>query len=281
MNLPNGQFFQPYHYAAFDEPKPDLDGDNEPARMERLRVKEALMNLGDMLWPQIARIVPKWDLHCHRSREHYASSFHFVPGYVSRIQSMWLHYGKSADQLDCFRTPGTFRRTDPHDDYNAFYKHTRIQVYINDSCVRCWLLLATDKAGYDRPVYRRKLIDPGYYNRLWALIFPLLNKEFFYEIGEDRYELDSTADPITLREFLKKDREGFYTGIVKEYRPEDPRISTASIVSELVSDFELLYPIYDHMAYRHARSVITDLRTGSGPSLSGMFGGTARITTKE
>ena len=256
MDLSPEQYFRPQHYAAFDPPKPDLDGDDEPARGERLRVKNALMWLGDQIEPWIQQRNPAWDLHCHRQKEHYVSSFHFVPGYVSRITSMWLHFGKSVEQLDYFRTmtSSTRKHRDEHDDeYNAFYKHTRIQVYINNSIVRCWLLLATDNNIYDRDVYRRKINDPGYFQKLWDLLQPLLNKEFFYEIGGEAYHLDSSADPQTLLEFVRKDRKGLYSGIVKEYQANDPRISSSNILPEMQNGFELLYPIYDHMAYRPQR----------------------------
>src|SRR2546423_904755 len=66
------QLFQPYHYSAFQPPKPTQD---DPATVsERLLVRDALLRLDEMLWPTISR--SGCDLHHHRQKSHYVSSDH-------------------------------------------------------------------------------------------------------------------------------------------------------------------------------------------------------------
>src|SRR6185295_8302474 len=145
------QLFLPHHYAAFDDPKPRLDDPLTVA--EREKVREALLELDDMLWPFIESTA--WDLHRHRHKLHYVSSHRFVyldgRPIVEDIGSMWLHYGKSPEQLDFLKLIGGYdwKKRDDDDYYNAFYLHTRIQFYLSSDCFRCWLLLATDKNYYD------------------------------------------------------------------------------------------------------------------------------------
>jgi hypothetical protein len=68
------RLFLPHHYAAFEPPKPDS---NAPAVIaERETVRDALLELDDMLWPLIG--AAGWDLHRHRLKAHYVSSHRFV-----------------------------------------------------------------------------------------------------------------------------------------------------------------------------------------------------------
>lgn len=53
--------------------------------------------------------------------------------------------------------------------------------------------------------------------------------------------------------FVKKDKGGLYSGIVKEYQPSDLRINLINIQLEMIDNLQLLYPIYDFMAWRSKR----------------------------
>lgn len=164
---------------------------------------------------------------------------------------MWLHYGKSAEQLDALRTLGgyDYHQIDYDDFYNAFYLHTRIQIFINQSVVRFWLLF-TDKNYYDRSEFLKKIRrNPDQAEKFWQLTLNIKNKGYFYEINGNRFELDN-CDKNSLIKFVKTDRSGYYSGFVKEYQPDDPRIAKKSIVSEMKQNFINLYPLYDFMAYR-------------------------------
>src|SRR5437899_3228601 len=103
------QLFLPQHYAAFDDPKPDRNDDATIA--ERAQVRDVFLQLDDLLWPFIE--TTDWDLHQHRHRLHYVSSHHFVyldggKPIVEHIGGMWLHYGKSPEQLDFVKLLGRY-----------------------------------------------------------------------------------------------------------------------------------------------------------------------------
>jgi hypothetical protein len=249
------QLFQPYHYAAFDPPKPTQD---DPVTVsERIRVRDALLRLDEMLWPAISRA--GWDLHHHRQRTHYVSSDHFITlddgtQVVNFIDGMWLHYGKSPNQLDYIKLQVggyDYKRRDDDEYYNAFYLHTRIQFYLNNQVFRAWLLLATDKNYYDRSEFLKRLDkSPAAKEELFRLIQPLLDRDFFYEIDGERFNLQSGVTQELLVRFVRRDRPGFYSGIVKEYAPNGPLLDESRIAEEMIKNLGLLYPIYNFMAYR-------------------------------
>jgi hypothetical protein len=249
------QFLKPQHYAAFDDPKPRLD--DPPTVRERIAVREALLELDEMLWPFIRR--SGWDLHHHRQTIHYVSSDHFVTlddgtQVVNNIDGMWLHYGKSAEQLDFIKLAiggYDYKRRNDDEYYNAFYLHTRIQFYLNREAFRAWLLLATDKNYYDRSEFLKRLEkNAKEKDRLFLLMRPLFGLGFVYEIGADRLPLVRTLTQQSLIKFVRKDRGGLYSGIFKEYRPDDPDLDERRIGDAMIENLKLLYPVYDFMAYR-------------------------------
>jgi hypothetical protein len=49
---------------------------------------------------------------------------------------------------------------------------------------------------------------------------------------------------------VKKDKGGCYSGISKEYQPNDPLIDEKNIGNEMIENLKLLYPLYNFMAWR-------------------------------
>jgi len=247
------QYFLPEHYAAFTEDKAALD--TESVRIERERVSDRLMGLDNALAPYIES--KGWDLHPHYMPQHRVSSTHFVfledgTPVVNRIPWLWLHYGKSREQLNFLKLIGgyDYKKYDDTKFFNAFYLHTRIQFSINVRAFRCWVLLATDKNYYDRSEFLRRLRDPVQQQMFFNLMVYIMDKGYFYEI--DGVQLPIRSD-VTLAKFLRfvnTDRHGVYSGIVKEYQPDDERISQDNIVMEMRHNLDKLYPLYDFMAWR-------------------------------
>jgi len=254
------QLFQHYHYAAFVPPKPNQD---DPGTIgEREAVRDALLELHEMLWPLIRR--EKWDLHHHWYEPAVVSSVHFVPRIVHRISAMWLSYGKSKDQLEFLKKEGGLDRRNPHlvDDYDGFYHHTRIQFLVNSSAFHCWLLLATHTSAYDRANFLdTKLRDQSGKDTFWRLVQPVIDKGFSYQLTDMTVEpekttqilLDSRLSQSDLIKFLKQGREGFYSGIVKEYLPDNPALDASCIRDEMIANVKLLAPLYNFMAWRPGR----------------------------
>lgn len=261
-----GQLFQPGHYETFSGDKPWRD--DVPVRQERLKVIAEMQWLHKQLYPKIR--AQKWDLHPHHQKQHLTSSFHHVwielqthnisdhedkvgrwKPIIKEISSIWLHYGKSKDQLTAYTRLSElgFGNPDELAYFNAFYVHTRIQVYITEHALRLWLLF-TDRNLYDKRMFRRRCAQESFRTLVWERMKGLLGKDFFYEIDGNRLPLDADCSASRFFDFLRTDRDGVYSGIAREYDPQDPRISYLNIVKEMFDGMCLLYPMYDLMAYR-------------------------------
>jgi len=282
------QLFTAEHYGAFD-PSKTLE-DTREIRIERERVRDQFLWIDSSLYPFIQQ--QGWDLHRHHQKQHWTSSTHFVwinvdtgetsekdeighwKPIVNEIGWLWLHYGKSFDQLNFYKNlPGAYQynRRDDSDYYNAFYVHTRIQFYLTNTYFGVYLLF-TDKNRYDKSEFLRKLRkQPGFKNELWTRILPLLGRGFQYVVGDETLPLLLNLNQDTLIKFIQKSHPEGYSGIQKRYTPHDPILSTESIVEEMKTNLTLLYPLYDLMAVRQSRPLNTN------PDLSKLFGGNARV----
>lgn len=262
-------YFNQTDYNTFAGDKPFFNDDK--IQKERNKVRQKLLNLDSQLWPFIQ--YKKWDLHRHRNPDNYVSSIPFA-GFSSKKRwrtfahtDMWLHYGKSPEQLNYFKQidgiciKGQFER----ELYNAFYLHTRIEFLINSKGFKCSLVLATNKNYLDKSEFLKKIrFRKGASKKLLELLESLFEKNFFYEIGKERFYLtcnqiqdeeeESTEEEMSIPEkllkFIKSDKQGVYSGIVKEYEPYDPALDGNNIVNEMKENLELLYPVYDFMAWR-------------------------------
>ena len=262
-------YFKPYHYNTFIDTKGHSD---DPAiDRERGRVSEALRVLHDSLWEYFRN--KGWDLHRHKMSQHYVSSDHLIPGIVSNLQSMWMHFGKSEEQL--FENRALVNSSGPA-QYDAFYCHTRIQVYIGDHDVRLWLIF-TDNNFYDKDSFitganadLRK--NPAVREEFFKRINCIKDKGYFYVIDDEKMSLDEDND--SLYRFILKDRAGSYSGIVRFYNPDDPRINVNNIQDELKRGFEELYPLYQLMAYEVRNKVMR--RLGNSGQTAGKSSGGSR-----
>lgn len=273
MNVDKLQYFAAEDYAAFDAPKPDNDGPQE--RKERLAVSDKLRWLHDQLWSFIHKDHIHWDLHKHHQELHHVSSFQF--SYIKSIPSMWTHFGKSHPQLQAYRNLIPDRKDKETNFFDAFYVHTRIQFYINDSKFRSWLIL-TDKDSYDRRIFKEKVIsenDKSWCQMYWLRLSDIFDNGYFYEIDGERLPLTTSLTWDQFKDFIRKERKDVYSGIVKEYDPNDKSISHINIIKELQQTLLDLYPLYNLTATRLSSRLSPAAKRGD---LTGLFGGNVRVS---
>ena len=206
------QLFNAQHYAAFDPPKPFED--DPQVRQERVRVREQFLWLDQSLAPFIES--HGWNLHRHHQKQHYTSSTHFIwinefgevsdtegatgrwQPIVKEIGWLWLHYGKSKDQLKLYKNlMGVYQynRRDDENYHNAFYCHTRIQLYISNSYYGVWLLY-TDKDRYDKSNFLKELRkSPVFKKEFWNRLQPAMDNGFCYVVGDEELPLTKDLSP--------------------------------------------------------------------------------------
>ena len=301
------QLFLPRHYKAFAPGKELL---NTPViYQERLAVVDQFMWLHNQLKPHLKTRTEAdgWDIHPHHQKQHIVSSWHHVwidtslskrqrenkfaiepdlegtwKPIVREIGSMWLGYGKSKDQLNEAKML-IDNDLDPdykiHADYaNASYVHCRIQFYINHSTFRAWLVY-TSKSVIDRGYFIRSIHDDASFRtKYWEAVQPLIDQGFFYEAENSTLDFDSTLTKKDLFRFITKEvaNKRAYSGIIREYTPDDPRLSTGNIAIEMTQNLDLLYPVYDLMVTRHIPGAQAAQPRNTPPDLTKLFGGVAR-----
>jgi len=232
MNVHPDQFFRAHHYATFDPSK--IYDDSTEVNIERESVREALLWLHGQLWPFI--LESGMDLHTHWKEIHQVSSTHLIDNFMPKIMSMWVHYGKSKSQILSVQ------------DVTSFYRHARIQVYINNYEVRCWLIY-TDVDVYDKKAFLDKLRkDLDFRFSFWIAANNIFDKGYYYCVGDERLDLTEDVTQDEFLNFVRSDKKGLYSGFIKNYAPNDVRISRKNIVQELKQCYKELYPLYEMMA---------------------------------
>jgi hypothetical protein len=283
------QLFTQQHYDTFMPPKPFED--DAYVRLEREHVKDQFLWLDESLAPFIED--RGWDLHRHHQPQHYTSSTHFIwrnvdtgevddrenpigrwQPIVKEIGWLWLHYGKSWDQLNFYKDlPGVYQYSQREDkDYsNAFYVHTRIQFYLSFTYFGVWLVY-TDKNRYDKSEFLKNLRTvPIFEATYWNRLQPLLNQGFCYVVDDEELPLNSNLDRERLFKFIRSSYGEGYSGIRKKYEPDAFQIGVENIIKEMQMNLILLYPLYELMAHRQQIPKVSGINTSS------FFGGNVRV----
>jgi len=263
------QLFIQRHYDTFRGNNPHVD--NNHVRHEREMVRDQFLWLEGPLTQYISQ--RGWDLHRHHQTAHLTSSTHFVwinnyTGEVSddegvvgewtpivkEISALWLHYGKSKDQLNLYKNLSQdyyqFKRKDDSDYYNAFYIHCRIQFFLNAEHFGAGVLF-TKNDRFDKWEFKLRLLrDKTFPPKVKQALKPLLGKGFYFYSNEEEIQLTNQVNLDDVMDALRLDDPRVYSGISRIYVPDDQRISVENIVQEMQGNLDLLFPLYDLMATR-------------------------------
>ena len=88
------------------------------------------------------------DLHCHHNSREIVSRHFFNPFSGNYINAMWLHYGKSYEQLQAY----------DEIDEKSFINNIRMQVIIHEDSLGIWLVLGKDWGSKkDREHFREQM----------------------------------------------------------------------------------------------------------------------------
>jgi HKD family nuclease len=229
------QFFKYEHFNAFTGTKPT----NESAEVnaERAKVWDRLYELHEQLYPAIQ--AKHWDVHPHHMQEFVVSSYKHGEYTNESLSSLWLHYGRSEADIERFKKDYGDRQT-------SMYQ-IRLQILVLSDRIYVWLSAKNGGGVVDRTKFKEKMRSPAYRDKFFNLLQALPKENFISINDEDRF-VHSFADSTALYSFVKEDnitQEYFIIG--RQYKPDDNRLSSHNIVSTIIDDFMLLYPIYLHL----------------------------------
>ncbi len=232
------QFFQYRHFAAFEGTKPYSDGTAE--NQERLEVKQRLLELHDQLLPKIKE--KGWDLHPHHKDDHIISSHTHSSWTSEALTALWLHYGKSSNELKKYQKI--------YGEHQTSLYHMRLQIIIHVDNLGIWCRVGKNNGSIiDREYFKKKMKNKEYREKFFILC-ENLGEEYWIEVNGHKKFIPSFSTGDELAKFTNQDRTNYYFIIGKSFSPADESISTVNIVDTVLSEFEKLYAVYEHIRHR-------------------------------
>lgn len=232
-----GQFFSKNHHEIFNEKFHRINS----LDLQRIRkeVRDKFRELHQTIYPQF----PSYgltDLHCHhQSRE--IVSRHFFNQYSGNyINAMWLHYGKSQQQLKKYASiDKSINKPD------SFINNIRMQVIIHEDSLGIWLVLGRNNGSVnDRKHFRNQLSSPNIRKDFFKEIKKLGNE---YWLNVSKKPLNKLSTPDELWTEIRRESIDEYFIIGCNINWLDKRLSNTNISKTVLKQFQKLYPLYEIM----------------------------------
>lgn len=236
-----GQFFSKNHHEIFNRKFHRVNS----LDLQRIRkeVRDKFRELHFNIYPQFSAYGLS-DLHCHhQSRE--IVSRHFFNQYSGNyINAMWLHYGKSQEQLQKYASKDkSINKPD------SFINNIRMQVIIHEDSLGIWLVLGRNNGSkIDRDHFRKQMANPK------------IRKDFFNGVKKlgSEYRLNVSKTPLgkintpdeLWRETQRETIEEYFI-IGCDINWLDKRLSNVNITTTVLEEFQKLYPLYMIMADKY------------------------------
>ncbi|MBI3742523.1 MAG: hypothetical protein HY257_12325, partial [Chloroflexi bacterium] len=256
----NGMFFSAADFAVFENGlthNPEYDA-------ERERIKDKLIFLHKAIYPEFRK--RKWDLHPHWMTQWLISASRISPA-TSRIDFMTVRYSKPETTIKLMKKQFI-------EDFGHFYANAMIAARVDKDGFAVELLVS-EKAWVDAQNFKNRIAsganERGHFRNLLAELggehTVRVSQYVRNEIGPSGYEEVVRAKASRLvnvgmlngtMEKYKPGGHDFRLGVY--YKPNDPRLTTEHIATEILQRVEQLYPIYAFLSwspkndYRHAKN---------------------------
>ncbi|OUL60049.1 phospholipase D-like domain-containing protein [Flavobacterium sp. AJR] len=230
-----GQFFSRNHHKIFEKKYHRVE--SKDLKQLRKEVSEKFKELNKIIYPQFKSYGLN-DLHCHHNPREIVSRHFFNPFSGKYINAIWLHYGKSYDQLQSYK----------RDQEKSFINNIRLQVIINENSIGIWLVLGKDWGSIeDRNHFRESMKNPEIQN---AFFNAYKNLDGTYSINvsdmPNSKEIKTSED---LYNQTQKETIEDYFIIGSNIDWLDDRLSNKNISNTILTEFKKLYPLYEIMKH--------------------------------
>ncbi|MBD0405455.1 hypothetical protein [Flammeovirga sp. EKP202] len=152
---------------------------------------------------------------------------------------MWLHYGKSYEQLQTYSNK----------EEKSFINNIRIQVIIHESSIGIWLVLGKNWGSIiDRKHFRTQMQNTSIRNKFF---------KHFIALGDDYWinipnapKISNLKTPDELVSITNEEKNENYFIIGRDIDWLDNILSKQSIEETILKEFKKLYPLYEIMRHK-------------------------------
>lgn len=232
-----GQFFTRNEHKIFEEKYHRINSSD----LQRIRknVSDKFKEIHKIIYPQFSSY-GLWDLHCHHNSREIVSRHFFNPFSGNYINAIWLHYGKSHEQLQAYNEK----------DEKSFINNIRLQIIIHENSLGIWLVLGKDWGSKKDRDNFRALMKNVAIRKLFFDSYKKLGNEYSINI-EGIPSMDNLKIPEELHIYTQKESIDDYFIIGCEIDWLDDRISKTNITNTILEEFRKLYPLYEIMRHKH------------------------------
>lgn len=232
-----GQFFTRNEHKIFEEKYHRINSSD----LQRIRknVSNKFKEIHKIIYPQFSSY-GLWDLHCHHNSREIVSRHFFNPFSGNYINAIWLHYGKSHEQLQAYNEK----------DEKSFINNIRLQIIIHENSLGIWLVLGKDWGSKKDRDNFRALMKNVAIRKLFFDSYKKLGNEYSINI-EGIPSMDNLKIPEELHIYTQKESIDDYFIIGCEIDWLDDRISKTNITNTILEEFRKLYPLYEIMRHKH------------------------------
>ncbi|MFM7017713.1 phospholipase D family protein [Flavobacterium sp.] len=228
------QFFKKNHYKAFENHK--IKSRLQDHDKERLEVKKRLEELHDLVLPLIEN--KGWDIHPHHMNSHIVSSHQHGEFTSDDLVALWLHYGRSEEDLSNFKKI--------YGDNQTSMYQMRLQVLVHLEDISIWLRVGKNNGSVvDRENFKKNIKQASYQDKFYKLIEKLPDS-YYIKINDEKRMVRTFTNALELADFVKNDNiNRHYFIIGREYLPSSIELSESNIANTIIEEFKFLYPIYE------------------------------------
>jgi len=232
--LDQRQFFNRNQHEIFNERYHYVNTEN--INQIRRSVRDKFRELHFIIYPKFHEY-GLFDLYCHHSSREIVSRHYFNSFSGNYINAMWLHYGKSYEELQKYE-----------DKETSFINNIRIQVIIHEDSLGIWLVLGKNWGSMkDRGHFRKQMQDEQTQLEFYNCFKKLENK---YWINVPSFKsAEKITSPQQLTNTINEETLSEYFIIGRDINFLDEKLSHQNVASTVLEEFQKLYPMYEIMKH--------------------------------
>ena len=239
LSKDQGQFFSRNHHQIFEQRYHRVN--SEDLKRLRKEVSDKFKELHRIIYPQF-KINLLSNLNCHHNSREIVSRHFFNQYSGNYINAMWLHYGKSDQELEELKNNDKSINK-PH----SFINNIRIQVILHEKSIGIWLVLGKNGGSLkDREYFKSSLNNKAKLNVFFRKA-DNIKEEYWIDNGVESVKIKDFIDAENLKKFVQQSNINDYFIIGREIDLLDEKLSTKNISKTVLTEFKKLYPLYELM----------------------------------